>query len=53
MTEREPAGGALVRAVAYMRVSSGEQRCHGYSLDDRVREVRIQIGLRSWEPPRA
>ena len=41
--------GASVRAVAYVRVSSEEQRRHGYSLDDQERELRIQIGLRDWE----
>ena len=51
MTQREAQarGGALVRAVAYVRVSSEEQRRHGYSLDDQERELRIQIGLRGWE----
>ena len=49
MTQREPGGGALVRAVAYVRVSSEEQRRHGYSLDDQERELRIQIGLKDWE----
>jgi site-specific DNA recombinase len=41
--------GANVRAVAYVRVSSEEQRKHGYSLDDQERELRVQIGLRDWE----
>ena len=51
MTERgaQARGGAHVRAVAYVRVSSEEQRRHGYSLDDQERELRIQIGLRGWE----
>jgi len=49
MTQRQPEGGALVRAVAYVRVSSEEQRRHGYSLDDQERELRIQIGLKGWE----
>src|SRR5918995_2474623 len=51
MTERgaQAQGGAHVRAVAYVRVSSEEQRRHGYSLDDQERELRIQIGLRGWE----
>ena len=51
MTQREAQsrGDALVRAVAYVRVSSEEQRRHGYSLDDQERELRIQIGLRDWE----
>ena len=51
MTQREAQarGGALVRAVAYVRVSSEEQRRHGYSLDDQERELRIQIGLKGWE----
>src|SRR5215203_2459850 len=49
MTEREAQGGAPVRAVAYVRVSSEEQRRHGYSLDDRERELCIQIGLKGWE----
>jgi DNA invertase Pin-like site-specific DNA recombinase len=49
MTQREPGGGALVRAVAYVRVSSEEQRRHSYSLDDQERELRIQIGLKGWE----
>jgi site-specific DNA recombinase len=49
MTERQPEGGAIVRAVAYVRVSSKEQRRHGYSLDDQERELRIQIGLRDWD----
>jgi site-specific DNA recombinase len=38
-----------VQAVAYVRVSSEEQRRHGYSLDDQERELRIQIGLKGWE----
>ena len=33
--------GASVRAVAYVRVSSEEQRKHGYSLDDQERELRV------------
>ena len=41
--------GACVRAIAYVRVSSEEQRKHGYSLDDQERELRVQIGLRDWE----
>src|SRR5215204_1637948 len=49
MTQRQPEGGALVRAVAYVRVSSEEQRRHGYSPDDQERELRIQIGLKGWE----
>jgi len=49
MTQRQPEGGALVRAAAYVRVSSEEQRRHGYSLDDQERELRIQIGLRRWD----
>ena len=49
MTQRGTTGGALVRAVAYVRVSSEEQCRHGYSLDDQERELRIQIGLRDWE----
>ena len=49
MTQREPTGGALVRAVAYLRVSSEEQRRHDYSLDNKERELRIQIGLKGWE----
>lgn len=49
MTQRQPEGGALVRAVAYVRVSSEEQRRHGYSLDDQERELRIQIGLEGWD----
>ena len=46
MTERQPEGGAIVRAVTYVRVSSKEQRRHGYSLDDQERERGITIGLR-------
>lgn len=41
--------GAIVRAVAYVRVSSEEQRKFGYSLDDQERELRIQIGLKGWD----
>ncbi len=50
MTERgaQAQGGAHVRAVAHVRVSSEEQRRHGYSLDDQERELRIQIGLKGW-----
>jgi hypothetical protein len=50
MTERgaQAQGGAHVRAVAYVRVSSEEQR-HGYSLDDQERELCIQIELKGWE----
>ena len=51
MTERgaQAQGGAHVSAVAYVRVSSEEQRRHGYGLDDQERELCIQIGLKVWE----
>lgn len=49
MTQREPGGGALVRADAYVQISSEEQRRHGYSLDDQEREPRIQMGSRGWK----
>lgn len=51
MTERaaQARGGAHMRAVAYVQVSSEEQRRHVYSLDDQERELRIQIGLKDWE----
>ena len=51
MTERgaQVQGGAHMCAVAYVRVSSEEQRRHGFSLDDQERELCIQIGLKGWE----
>jgi DNA invertase Pin-like site-specific DNA recombinase len=46
MTQREPEGGTLIRAVAHVRTSSEEQRRHGYYPDDQERELR---GLRYWD----
>ena len=48
MTEREPRGGSLVRAVAYVRVSSEKQpRRIGHRSERREEEVR---SIRSFSP---